>query len=353
MNYARLFTRRSDGRYVASIQQGGKRKYFYDKDPEKLYYRLQELKNPAPVKFRTILDAWQEEHSSAVGDKTAESYVAPCRRIKEEFGDDPPNEVTAARIQAFISGLGKRGYARRTVQLHRDILNMTFQFAILRGFISSSPMGAVSIPHGLKTTKRTLPADDALEAVRAHTDAPFALFALLCLYCGLRRGEALALRYEDIDRKANVIHITKALEYPGNQPLVKTPKTATGVRDVSIPSVLRPLLPHGAGYLFPAADGGPLTKIGYRHAWTRYCKTIGHDLTAHQLRHGYATYLYEAGVPVLAAQKLLGHTNASTTMNVYTHLRERQEAQAAQLLDQYLDNTFDNTKRCKVVQNER
>lgn len=339
MNYAKLFTRRSDGRYCASYMKDGKRRYLYDKDPETLYRKLEAVKHPAPLRFSDVVEAWREEHSETVGWKTAEGYAAPCRRICEVFGDDQPSEITTARVQAFISRLGKQGYARRTVQLHNDILSMVFDYCILHGYITVSPMQAVSIPRGLKTGKRTVPNDDALEAVRTRTDAPFAPFALLCLYCGLRRGEALALRQEDIDRKARIIHVTKSVEFIGNSPEIKSPKTATGVRDVLIPSVLLPHIPKGKGYLFSMDDGGPLTKISFRHKWAQYCKAIGHEITAHQLRHGYATFLYEAGVPVLAAQKLLGHANASTTMNIYTHLRQKQEESAAAMLEDYFSQS--------------
>ncbi len=337
MNYARLFTRRQDGRYVATYTRDGKQRFLYDRDPEVLYHKLHAAKTAPPLTFSKIVEAWQDEHSAAVGYKTAESYVAPCRRITEAFGDDLPGDITPARLQAFISRLGKRGYARRTVQLHHDILSMVYDYCLLHGYVSASPMEAVSIPKGLRTTRRTVPEDAALEAVRTRTDAPLAPLAMMLLYAGLRRGEALALRQEDIDRKAKVIHVTKALEFVGNRPEIKVPKTESGVRDVPIPAVLMPFIPTGPGYLFPGEDPDhPMTKTMYRKRWAAYCREIGYEVTAHQFRHGYATYLYEAGVPVLAAQKLLGHANATTTMNIYTHLREQQQASAATLLDQYL-----------------
>ena len=340
MNYAKLFTKRKDGRYVATYTKDGKQKFIYDRDPEVLYNKLQAAKTAPPLSFGEIVEAWREEHSQAVGWKTAESYVAPCRRIAETFGDELPGEIPAARVQAFISSLGKQGYARRTVQLHYDILSMVYAYCILHGYASVSPMDAVSIPKGLTAKKRTVPEDAALAAIKAHTDASLAPLVLTCLYAGLRRGEALALRQEDVDRKAKVIHITKAVEFVGNRPEIKTPKTATGVRDVPIPSVLMPFLPKSAGYLFPGEDADhPMTKTMFRKRWLAYCKEIGYDITAHQLRHGYATFLYEAGVPVLAAQKLLGHVNASTTMNIYTHLREKQDRSAASLLDEYLSES--------------
>lgn len=336
MNYAKLFTRRKDGRYCASFMENGRRRYLYDKDPEALYHKLEAARHPTPLRFGQLVEEWKEAHGAAVGWKTAESYIAPCRRIVGEFGEDLPEEITAAQLQAFLSALGKRGYARRTVQLHHDILSMVFDACILRGVVTTSPMAAVSVPKNLATTKRTVPEDDALEAVRTRTDAPFSLFALLCLYCGLRRGEALALRHEDIDRRLWVLRVSKAVEFVGNQPEIKTPKTATGVREVPVPLVLRSMIPKGEGYLFTMDDGSPVTKMSFRRRWEAYCKAIGHNITAHQLRHGYATYLYEAGVPVLAAQKMLGHANASTTMNIYTHLRRQQEESAADLLNKYL-----------------
>lgn len=337
MKYEKLFTRRKDGRYVATIVQDGKRRYMYDRDPETLFHKLQAAKTTAPLKFGQILETWKDEHSQTVGYKTAESYNAPCRRILDAFGDDAPEEITAARVQAFISSLGKRGYARRTVQLHHDILSMAFDYCVLHGYVQVSPMAAVSIPKGLKVSRRAVPEDAALAAIKARTDVSLAPLVLTCLYAGLRRGEALALRQEDVDRKHRVIHVTKAVEFIGNRPEIKLPKTATGIRDVPIPSILLPLLPKGKGYLFPGEDPDtPMTKTMFRKRWLKYCKEIGYDVTPHQLRHGYATFLYEAGVPVLAAQKMLGHANASTTMNIYTHLREKQEQSAAALLDQYL-----------------
>ena len=97
MNYAKLFTRRKDGYYVATYKLDGKRKYLYDRDPEALYKRLEAAKTRPPLSFGKIVEAWREEHSENVGYKTAESYVAPCRRIIDVFGDDIPGEITAAR----------------------------------------------------------------------------------------------------------------------------------------------------------------------------------------------------------------------------------------------------------------
>ena len=80
-----------------------------------------------------------------------------------------------------------------------------------------------------------------------------------------------------------------------------------------------------------------MTQSNYDTAWANYIKLAGIDnLTAHQLRHGTATLLYEAGVDVYTAKKILGHSKVTTTMEIYTELREQKEKQSINKLDDYL-----------------
>lgn len=337
IDYASLYTKRKDGIFVGTyIDENGKRKYVYSKDPEILWHKLNDPKPEKKVLFSDIVDAWENEHTEQVGFKTAEGYIAPVRRIKEQFGEYEIREITAADVNAFLQWLARRGYARRTVQLHRDILNMVFNHAILGGYISANPCAAVSMPRNLPTSKRELPNDDAIAAVRAGVNQPFGLFAAICLYSGLRRGEALALEYNDIDKKKGVIRVTKAVEFVGNNPHIKTPKTAAGYRDAILPPMLADLIPNGKGYIFAREDGGLLTKTQYRKRWLKYCEAIGYNITAHQLRHGFATLLYEAGIEDKDAQELLGHSSITVTRDVYTHIRKSRRDSTAERFNDFL-----------------
>jgi integrase len=338
IDYASMFTRRKDGRYVYSKvdPKTGKRMFLYDRDPEKLWHKVNDPKEPEIIYFKRIADEWEGIHFERINYKTAEAYTAPLRRIKERFGDIPAKDITAAEIQAYLNVLGKQGYSRRSVQMHRDILNMIFNSAIVAGYMTVNPCAAVSMPRNLPTKKRELPSDAALEAVRDNLSAPFGLFAYLCLYSGLRRGEALALRYEDIDRGSGVIHVNKTVEFIGNNPHVKNPKSDAGYRDVILLDVLAAAIPEGTGLVFPSPDGKMLTKMQYRKRWLKYCEVIGHDITAHQLRHGYATILYEAGIQDKDAQELLGHSSITITRDVYTHVRQSKKTEAAKRLNDYV-----------------
>lgn len=345
INYKSMFTLRSDGRYQGYWREldedgnpKGKRHVICDKDPEKLYYKIQEKEKPQETdsSFSKIAEEWEAKHTERVGYKTSEAYRAPTRRLIERFGDDDIARITAQEIQAYLSVLGKQGYSRRTVQMHRDILNMIFSEAIVSGVLSANPCTSVSMPRNLSVTKRCIPSDEAIEAVKSSTDKPFGLFAAVCLYSGLRRGEALALEYKDIDRQSGVIHVTKAVEFVGNNPHIKMPKTEAGKRDAILLDVLAGIIPSGRGYLFGGSGGELLTKAQYRLKWKKYCESIGYEITAHQLRHGFATILYEAGVQDKDAQELLGHSNITITRNIYTHIRQSHREETAEKLNSYI-----------------
>ncbi len=344
LDYATLFTLRKDGRYMYRWTDGhGKRHAIYDRDPEKLYAKLSNIgKEKSPPTFGMIAEAWQAWHWERVSHKTIEAYTAPLRRIVHRWGEVGPEEITAQEISAYLSTLAKQKYSKRSVQMHRDILNMIFRYGIVNSGLKYNPVEAVSIPRNLPSTKRELPSDAAMVAVRSSS-VPFSLFAKLCLYSGLRRGEALALRYEDVDREHHLIHVTKAVEFIGNNARIKTPKTEAGYRDVVLLDVLADQIPEGKGYIFCRPDGGLLSKMQFRDRWQEYCKEIGHDITPHQLRHGFATILYEAGIEDKDAMELMGHSSIAVTRDIYTHIRQSRRDQTTSKLNAFVSKSVSNS----------
>lgn len=340
MNYAKLFTKRKDGSYQAKYKDAsGKWRTVSSTDPKKLFERLEELKKPAAITFGQLIDEWQEEHDAESAFKTAEAYAAPCRRLKDEFGDIPADEIKPLELQNFLGRMARQKYSRRNVQLHLSVIRLVCQRAVLLGKLDVDPSTVLSVPKGLTQKRREVPEDAALAAVLASQKEEMGMYALTLLYTGLRRGEALALRYEDIDRKNRVIHVRRSLQFVPNFPEVKEPKTEAGIRDVYYPEALDKLLPKKkSGPVFPGPDGkNYMNKGNFIYRWYKYCKAIGYDITCHQLRHYYATAMYEADVPVLAAQAQLGHKNASTTMGIYTHLRDAKRDEANKKIDEYFN----------------
>lgn len=338
LDYNSILTHRKDGRWQKVV----KGKCLIDKDPEKLLEKIRDIENPAEIKltFSSAAENWERIHFEQIGYKAREAYAAPLRRINENFGSLFVDTISSAQIQAFISDIAKRGYARRTVQMHLDIMRMIFNTVIISGYINYNPCTAVKIPRGLPTQQRELPDDNSLEIVKSSLDCPFGLFAFFCLYTGLRRGEALALTYEDIDFQNKVIHVNKAVEFNGNTPKIKSTKTEAGQRDVILLDVLADVLPRGNGLLFcNEKNGALLTKTQYRKRWQKYLDATGLQITAHQLRHGFATILYEAGVEDKDAQELLGHSNIALTRNIYTHIRQQRKKETAAKLNNFVSKT--------------
>lgn len=336
LDYASLFTLRTDGRFMYRWTDGqGKRHTIYDRNPEALFRKVEALDDKRPKAFGEIAAGWQAWQWDRVAYKTSEAYTAPLRRIIDRWGDDDPEDITAQEISAYLSALAKQGYSRRSVQMHRDILAMIFRYGIVNCGLKYNPVDAVSLPRNLPSTRRELPDDAAIEAVKSSS-APFSLFAKLCLYSGLRRGEALALRYEDIDRERRQIHVTKAVEYIGNSAHIKAPKTEAGRRDAVLLDVLAEQIPSGKGYIFCRQDGGPLSKMQFRDRWLAYCAAIGHDITPHQLRHGFATILYEAGIEDKDAMELMGHSSIAVTRDIYTHIRQTRREETTAKLNRFV-----------------
>jgi len=138
----------------------------------------------------------------------------------------------------------------------------------------------------------------------------------------MRRGELLALEWEDVDLKERRITINKSVYHKGNRPALKGTKTAASTGTVPLLDALAKKIKPGKGLVFPGNDGGLMANTEFDRAWKKYCGEAGISANPHQFRHAYATMLFEAGIPPEEMQVLLRHAQLSTTMDIYTDLRE-------------------------------
>ena len=348
INYADMFTLRKDGRYVGTYtDKDGKRKYVYDRDPKALYDKIQELTQPeaeeSPPTFREIAESWEREHREEIEHRTWVNYEPHYKTILSRHGDKQMQEVTAQEIVNHLTAAKAQGYSATVVNTIRSLYRMIFDYAVAHDYAQYNPVLSVRLPKGLKRGKRTAPTDAQIKTIFANVGQPFGLFPVFLICTGLRKSEALALTWEDVDFKLKQISVTKSIDYTvGANPKIKPPKTEAGNRVVPIIDILLPLLQeaHTASnspYLFPAPPstrggkgGGMMTLRGYEGAWNRYCETVGFwedgkpTLTAHNLRHGTATLMFELGVDELTAQRILGHSRIEITREIYTELRAAQ-----------------------------
>lgn len=334
---------RPDGLHETILRVNGKRKAFRGKTDREVWEKVkafdrsrQAQEEAAVVTFDQVADAWWEEIEPTISPTTVKGYDPAMARAVKEFSSRPVASITAQEIDGYIKDFAA-SHARKTVATQLQVIRQILRRAELSGLITYNPATAVRLPKNLKQSRRMPPDKEQVQLIKQHAkDVPFGLFAALIYYTGCRRGEALALRGADIDRKAKLISIRRSVYYTSNAPHIKSPKTEAGTRTVPLLPALDALLPARlpAGYLFARPDGSPLTAKQYLVAYDAYRAASGVTVTPHQIRHGYATALYECGINAKTAQILLGHAQISTTLDIYTHVCSDAIAEAAKKMEE-------------------
>lgn len=370
INYAAMFTLRKDGRYQGSYTDETGRHYVYDRDPERLWHKLNDPKEEKALLFREIAEAWQKDAWEKIRDGTKSCYDAPCQRAIERFGDRLAAEIEPHEISTHLQILKSQGLSASTVKKQKVVYKQIFQFAIMDKVfgknIRYNPVLNVKLPDGLpKPKQREAPEDEIVKKIRKNADsAYFGMFAFFLICTGFRRGEALAVQWRDVDFQNGTISCGKTISHRAGTAKTAPPKTDSGYRTVPLLPALsdrleRPDDAKDSDYIFFGEDPAkPMPQSTYDRRWKHYCKEMGfvtddpetriskqgktyvvHNykptLTAHDLRHGYATMLFEADVDVYTAQTLLGHADIETTMAIYTHLRARKKMESIEKLKEY------------------
>lgn len=354
-DYAKMFTLRSDGYYQKKV----KGKVYYDKDPKALYDKVQAASKPvekAPKTFYIVAKEWETVHRVELAPNSWARYQPHFADLLSIYGTTPIANITAQNVAQDIARTKAAGYSASIIKMRKSIFNQILDKALMDGDIPYNPGASVKLPKGLKKGKRSAPTEQEMSVIVKSTDKPFGFFAFFLLFTGLRRGEALALTRKDIDLVHKSITVSKSVTFlGGNQPIVRQPKTEAGVRVVPIAAGLyKPLVEYLASFdgdvVFPymQKDGSTedrhMTSTTYKNAWSCYCEATGLNLTAHQLRHGCATIMFEAGVDVYTAQRILGHADITMTMAIYTELREKQQVKSVKKLDR---ETIKYMESCK------
>lgn len=351
------YYKRPDGLYESIRQINGKRVAFRGKTCREVDRKILEYQERAEKgrPFPQIADEWEREHEKEISESTRRVYSFAVKRLKAAF-PGLASEVRPIDVKRYIANFEKQGRAANSVQIELAVCKMIFAHAVLAGDIDVSPAVEVRKSKGLPAKKRTALTEDQEATVKAAGKARTAhwwLFPYLLLYTGMRRGEALALNYSDIDRKAGVIHVTKKLSYAGGQfpTLEDHLKSENGKRDVPLLAPLAAALPKDrVGLIFPGADGGFMRGSEVVKNWKAYCRDVGLNqivrtdsgkdvetfpITPHCFRHSYATICYEAGLDPRQAASLLGDT-PETLEGVYTHLRDGRRKTASERLKEHV-----------------
>lgn len=321
-------TRRADGRWQEAIVIDGKRKYFYGKTKSEVLRKIREHeeKDKAGRLFPAVANEWWDKHEPTLAHNTMMSYRPAVRRVQDHFTNTDMASIRPVDIMRFLTMMvEENAMADKTARTQLLVTNLICRYAVSEGYIDINPCAEVHVPKGLKKKPRDMPSHSDLELVKQNIDHEWGFFAFLILCTGLRRGEALALQWKDVNLKKRTITVNKSVYHIGNSTAIKSTKTESGTRTVPILNALFPHLKPGPADHYIFGGTALLPKSRSEKGWEHYCRDTGVKCTPHQLRHAYATMLWEAKVEPEIAMKLLGHAQISTTRDIYTHIRDERQ----------------------------
>ena len=293
--------------------------------------------------FSKIAEEWTEEHFPKMQNNTLKGYKSGYKSAVEYFGSMPIEKIKPIDVQRYADMLTKQKFTAKTIKNKLLVVSLIIKHAILNGYIETDPTSTVRLPSISKTQKRDQASEVDQSKIFASADKPFGVFALFLLTTGCRRGEALALTPNDIDTERKLVKITKTVEWIGQKPQIKyCPKTDAGAREIplhdSMIDLLRPLM-HQT-FIFQSSKGDLFPESQFERRWNAYCKAADVDCTPHQLRHSYATMLFDAGIDVKTAQRWLGHADIKTTLEIYTHLSNSRIEKSTENITNFIGEKF-------------
>ncbi len=300
--------------------------------------RRAELKERlAPPTFGEYAQQWLADRP--LKPRTREGYQHLLRRYLEpEFGELLVSDLTPALVRRWWAGLAPKHPTvnARAYALLRAILST----AVTDELLASNPcrVRSASNPPTKKEIRPATPAE--LEVLVAEMPESRRALVLLCAWCALRIGEVLELRRHDVDLERKVVSVTRAVSWIGGQPVVGTPKSAAGTRQVAVPPHVVPALQHhldahvrrtADALLFPSVRDHQkhLQPTVIHQSWRKARAKAGRDdLRIHDLRHTGATFAAMAGATLAELQARLGHSTVGAAPR-YQHAAQGRDAEIA------------------------
>ena len=278
--------------------------------------------------------------------------------LKPHLGSIPLNRLSVAKVQSFLNGQIAAGQSVRQVQVMRAVLSSALTRAMREELIVRNVARLTELPTWERQPIRPWTPDEARQFLRAAREDPFYhAFVLLLLY-GLRRGEVLGLRWQDIDYEAGEIRVRQQIQRLQGEIQAGSVKTAAGRRELPLLPLAREVLDMRItaqasdraefglawtdnGLIFTTRSGRPIDPRNFARSFHRICAGGNlRQITLHHLRHTTATLLKNLGVPARDAQLILGHSRLSVTLEIYSHEDREARQQALTKIGDVLNPTL-------------
>ena len=336
-------------------------------------FRGVELCENSKMTLGQWLDCWLDEYASVrLRDSTMSGYRMYVEQyIKPILGRKKMTSITTADIQRMYAKLKKEGRVREHPELGHQLsgstvcrihtmLHRALKDAVTAHLIAKNPADGVTIPKRDSKLKRVL-TDREMDAFMAiiKADPVWHDFFYTELTTGLRRGELCGLQWRDFDAEAGTLQVSRTLHQdPGGGFSTGETKTGKGKRKILLPDSTAALLRERqktarSEWIFPSLlkPKQPVMPTSAYHRLKTLLEQAGlPNISFHALRHTFATHALASGVDAKTLSGILGHTNASFTLNTYTHVTIDMQRQASIVVGNFMEDIFG--KELKPWQND-
>jgi integrase len=327
-------------------------------DAEELLIKLQvdykegNYVEPSKITVAEWIETWLNTYKKMdLRQNTWEIYKINFEtHIKPAFGAMYLQQLRPEHIQEFYQEKLEEGKSPATIHKLHDIIRGSLKQAVKNKVIIYNPAEVVILPKRNKKEISILEKEQRDKFIKILEEDRLGVAFLTLLMTGIRRGELLALTWEDIDFQKKTISITKGLVYSTEKGLIiRSPKTEKSKRTIPISdTLLQYLRRHQTRMLeegnysknkpiFCTSNGTYIHPRNLNRKYYELRKKAGIEkVNLHALRHTFATMLLEAGVNLKVVQELLGHTRISTTADIYSHVAPEIKREAVEKLENIL-----------------
>ena len=353
-------SQRGDGRYMYRFSANGKRQYVYAQTLDELREKERQIQRDISdginysgglITVTELLERYEKQRNG-VRPSTKDNHSSIIKVINErDFSKQKIRDIKKSDAKAFMVSLQEDGYSYSTIDCIRYVLKPAFDMAIEDDILRKNPfsfkLGDV-IEDDTVSRQALSQTDKAKFLDYIKSDSRFCKCydaIVILLGTGLRISELCGLTVRDVDFKERTVNIDKQLLLRAKQGglYIQKPKTSCGVRKIPILeddvywAFRRAILTRGqfnteyivdgkTGFIFLTQSGKPKTATNFEHSMRMMVRNYNKthidqlpNITPHVLRHTFCTEKANAGLDLKSLQYLMGHNDASTTLNIYVH----------------------------------
>lgn len=300
------------------------------------------------------LNQWLDAAKAGLREKTADQYNRLIQNhIIPHIGDIPLTDLRLSRIERFYGTLISMGLGPRTVRIVHSVLHRAFEKAVMYSLLTSNPAHGATLPKYQHAEMQIWDEFQVIQFLSAASESRYKALYHLAVKTGMRQGELFGLKWSDLQWHNGTLLVQRQVQkIPRQGWKFLTPKTKAGSRAIKLgDATLQILRLHREsqeaekalmgerwkehGLIFTSKVGTPGDPSNLRFDFNRIIAEAGlPKIRFHDLRHTAASLMLNHGVPVIVASKRLGHSQPSTTLDVYGHLYHEMQNDAARIMDE-------------------